>query len=218
MATHYEVMYNTCYGGYGFSDDFCEELFRRYPPHTEIGAKLFRPSRDRFCFPGEEPNPEWSGTYVQIHPQRDPITGTDGYCYLYTSSHFRGKRSNEPRRSDYIARDNKHVYFLSIHETDWRDSPEVIALGKEWGLFGKRGAHGTNLALARIPVGYGFSIHEYDGMERVAVECDVVQIITELLSYIDTRSEDSLGPMSKRLVHKEVGVRECIYPRTTYDN
>jgi hypothetical protein len=85
---------------------FVNNFFAAIRPIQMSVRTYFDLSRDRFCFPREEPKPEWSGTYVQIHPQRDPITGTDGYCYLYTSSHFRGKRSNEPRQSGYIGRYN----------------------------------------------------------------------------------------------------------------
>jgi hypothetical protein len=34
--TTYEVMYNTCYGGFTIPDEVEARVFKEYPPHTEI--------------------------------------------------------------------------------------------------------------------------------------------------------------------------------------
>lgn len=226
MTDYYEVIYNTCYGGYSFSDEFAEELFRRYPPHTEVGAKLFKPVShyERFCLFGEEPKEEWKGSYQQIEEKRELVPGTEDYYYLFTTSYHNGKTfsfGKQSKKSGYITRDYKTFYFLSTHEHQWRDKPEVIALGRELDLFGKKGTGRmkcTELAVAKVPVGYGYSIKEYDGMESVSIKPYINEVLTELLAYIDTRDEASLGVMSKKLVKKESTVYDFLYPKVSYDD
>lgn len=221
--SYYEVIYNTCYGGYGFSDEFAEELFRRYPPHTETGSKLFEKVNNaytKFCMPGATPDPEWQGSYYLIDEKREPIPGLEDYYYLYTTNFFKGTTySEKPRKSGYITRDYKTYYFLTTREHDWRVSPEVIALAKERDLFskvsktGKKDRRVTELDLAKVPHGYEYRIREYDGMESVSIVPPTSDILTNLLAYIDNRDDSALHPMAKRLINKEITVREFLYPK-----
>jgi hypothetical protein len=222
----YEVMFNTCYGGYSLPVSFVEEVFKLYPPETEVGKKLFPPvsEYEHFLIKGETPDPEWNGSYHEIHPETKDLA--HGYKYISIINYFKNTTYKEkPKLTQYITKDYKTYYFLTNYCHKFRDCPEVIALGKQHNLFSKKGKKDekgkrriTDLRLAKVPIGYGYSIREYDGMESVSIKPDVSGVLTELLAYIDSRDEGSLGIMSKMLVKKEKTVRDFLYPKVKYDS
>jgi hypothetical protein len=139
---YYEVIINFSYGGFKFPYEFLEAVFRAYPPDSEIGSKLWDAcDYDRIIREGELPNPSWDS--FQIIASEKPFY--NGYKRVTTkraSKDISGNiqilnDANLGRHYSYYTKDYVNYYFLSQYETEWRDSPHVIELGKKFGLFYK---------------------------------------------------------------------------------
>ncbi len=139
---YYEIMYNNDYGGFYLPHEFIEAVFRAYPPDSEIGSKLFTPSRpfdrERHILQGADPDPSWD-SYDIIVGERNFY---HGYKRLVTKRAHKDKHGQIKIAEDvcsrdysYYTKDNVNYYFLSAYNDDWRDIPEVIELGKKFQLF-----------------------------------------------------------------------------------
>lgn len=203
MSSTYEVMYNTCYGGFSFPLEFVKLVFEKYPPHTTVGEQLWRKcsEHEHFIQPGVTPDPSW--TYYQEIVAQKPFV--EGYNYVFIKTYRKYEETGEfklgpvgyrPDTTRYISADNASFYFLSEHETGWRDSPEVIALAKEFGLFGPD----KQLALDTVPVGYDYDVDEYDGKESIKVLFPYRKVVSELVAALKSGDHGVLGSLSKQLL------------------
>jgi hypothetical protein len=212
----YEVIYNSVYGGFSFPDKFVHKVFERYPPDsTELGKSLFRPERcgifvEQDGVPplgadGQPPN-----FYYEV-VKKEPFV--NGYMRCFTTRYSRQNNGTYKasscvfdKSSNYVTKDNIKYYFISGFvqwEYTWRESPEVIAMAKEHGLFRK----GSALAIDTVPVGYDYNINEYDGLETVVPLFPYRKVIGELIECIKTGKQDGLGVMSKKLVSGEMDIK-----------
>jgi len=201
---YFEVIYNNCYGGFTFSDEFIDAIFEKYPPDSEVGSRLFRNEKySVFINKDETPNPELDHYYI-IDSKRPYY---HGYSKLNIISYFKdGKfNSDKVKKSDYVTKDDKTYYYTHSYLEGWRAVPEVIALGKEKEIFDKKTGFSL-LRLARVPNGYSYHINEYDGQESVSHYINFRPVMKELLDYIDTKDESKLGEIAKKLVKKELTI------------
>jgi hypothetical protein len=216
MEQTYEVIYNKCYGGFNFPLDFVHKVFERYPPDsTELGASLFRPERcaifvEQSSGPGLASDGQPANFYYEV-VKKEPFLC--GYMRCFTTQYSKGKDGTYKttsrafdKSSNYVTKDNINYYFISGSvqwEYVWRESPEVIAMAKEFDLFKKE----SSLAIDTVPVGYDYHINEYDGLETVVPLFPHRKVIGELIECIKTGKQDGLGVMSKKLVSGEMDIK-----------
>jgi hypothetical protein len=210
----YEVLYNTCYGGFGFPNTFIDEVFRSFPPESEEGKELWKPTKDSFI---AENDPVPEGRFVQR------IVNTEEFCHgykwiYYESINKTGKPSTYQhslhKRSRYCTKDFTNIYYVN-ENNKWRTSPTVIHMARKHNLIGVK--HGcTELNIARVPMHYTHYIKEYDGMESVKVECPTEQILVDLLKKIQEESHE-VHPLTQQLLDG-VPVREVLYKSAEYEN
>ncbi len=209
----YEVLYNSCYGGFSFPRTFVEKVFALYPPHTDLGKLLWENDTiAKFILPDEEPN-ENAKRHYKIK-EYQPFC--EGYwiavCESITDGEYRYTCNS------YITDKEGNYYFLSYrpHRRVWRAAPEIIALAKEENLVNVTEEDENNethdLSIAKIPDHYDYHIKEYDGMESVSSSCPVEKILTDMVRIITTGDRDSLHPLTKKLIEDGETVRNVLYP------
>jgi hypothetical protein len=106
----------------------------------------------------------------------------------------------------YITKDDKTYYYLGNSEHTWREVPEVIAMAKECDILKKKIGY-SKLHVAKVPLGYKYQIHEYDGMESVKVMIPYKEIIQELLDYIKNQDKTKLNSLTQKLLSEEVTIQ-----------
>ena len=213
----YEVLYNDCYGGFGFPDRFVEEVFRQFPPESEEGMKLWEPTIDRFILENDIlPKDKW------VHR----ILKTEDFCHGYKWIYYeciddKGQcESYQPHMtkvSKYCTKDFKTYYYVTEngYKYIWRSLPAIVAMAKEYNLIHSKQRH-TDLRIAKVPNGYTFRISECDGMETVNVICPTEVIIEDLLRIIHTGNRESLNPLTQSLLDSHP-IKEVLNKYTEYD-
>ena len=204
----YEVIYNTCYGGYNMPDDFIKKVFKAYPPDSEVGRDdLWQPERTaNFITSDEVPDKEWRSYYEIVRSEPFFNDYKEVFCNKYQKKNGSFTKLPLSRLTDgYVTKDNKTFYYIPTSRWSWRTSTHVIALAKEFGIFndtvdGKKSA----LALAKIKTGYDHNIEECDGLESVTEIFPYKKVIQELLEAKKTHSDDKLGPIAKKLISGEL--------------
>ena len=199
MAT-YEVMYNTCYGGFTIPEEVQERVFKEYPPHTEVGSKLFEPQKYT----------------VFIEKDEDPPSDKKSFYRIMNRVLFEGEydrldvdNGNYNKFSAYFYvqhRPTKKIYYhgmCSYTEDNWRESPQVIAIMKEMGYIGTKFGY-SHIEIAEVPDCCTFSIHEYDGKESVHIVFPYRRTVQELLNFIEDRDESKLSSVTLKLMKKEM--------------
>jgi hypothetical protein len=205
----YEVLYNSCYGKFDMPDGMIKEIFKLYPPHSEIGSIFFNEERFiHFIEEEEEPHPSWKFYMYNIIRKREPYI--DGYSKLW----FKHKINTNIIPSHYIQNDiTKKIYFEELREfhKETRKSPELIKLLKDGGHIGKQFSF-TLLKIAKIPNYYDFHIDDYNGGKETIVPLfPYRETVAELLTYIDDRDETKLSVITKKLVKKEMTQSEILH-------
>jgi hypothetical protein len=199
MAT-YEVMYNRCYGGFTIPEEVQHRVFSEFPPHTEIGSKLFETNKYTIFIEKDEEPPADKKTFYRINSR---IPFQDEYDRLEIDNR------NYNFQSEYFYvqhQPTKNIYYhgmCSYTEDNWRKSPQVISIMKEMGYIGKDFGY-SNIKIAEVPNCCSFSISDYDGMESVHIVFPYRRTVTELLQYIDDHDETKLSEVSRKLVSKEM--------------
>jgi hypothetical protein len=216
MST-YEVLYNSCYGGFDFPDTFLKEVFRRYPPESEEGKQLWNDTCDHFI-QADDPVPVGKWTHR--------IVKTEEFCNGYQWIYYeRLDKNGEPEKyqchidspSMYCTKDFKTYYFVRYnHARVWRTLPAIIAMSREYNFIHTKKNH-TELRIARVPIGYEFRIQEYDGMECVRVTCPTETIITDLLQVIRTGNKDNIHVLTQRLLDN-CSYKEILYPQVEHES
>lgn len=207
----YDVLYNTCYGGFDFPTEFIEKVFKAYPPNTELGKKIWK-SEDIACFiPPDNQVPTDRKSYYKI-TEYEPFC--DGFWRTVCTMTYDGSQRYEC--NSYIT-DKTNYYHLSCSQFRrvWRTSPEIIQMARQDGFIGKD-LHGTYLAVAKVPVGYEYSIREYDGMETVFAKCPTEEILAEMVELIQGRKQDAEHPLTQKLL-ENVPIRTILYPKIIYE-
>lgn len=203
MSEYYEVMYNSTYGGFRFPNSFVKKVFEKYPPDSEIGSKLFDKvsEYEHFISKDEIPNAEWNS----YHLVEGRVPFIHGYNFLILKTVFKPAPNDQPaRKSNYLTKNDKDYYFLTEYMREWRDSPEVIELAREYDLFNKC----ENLKITKVPKYFTYHVHEYDGMENIITEFPYRNIIQELLNHIDGKEIGELSELTKRLLDKKMSVAD----------
>ena len=216
MSEYYEVLYNTCYGGFSFPDDFTEKVFEKYPPETEVGSKLFKEDPHvKIIRPDQElDDPSWMSYY--IIEGKEPFK--HGYSFMILKQVFKdSKYKFEAKKTHYITKDDKTYYFLSSNEYNWRDSPEVIALARESNILKTKIGY-SKLAVAKVPIGFTYHIREYDGMESVNIVIPYKQTIQELLNYIKNQDKSKLSALTQKLLSEELTIQNLYKDIPGYDS
>ncbi len=217
----YEVLYNDHpESQFRIPIDVCEEMFRRFPPGTDIGNVLFQTDRfPTFVKDGETPDPKWP-----LHRFIDRYAYfSEGFKRVYYSVYTQsGKFITDG--SNTITDGDKY-YCLHPYPTktsEWRKHPDVIQCVKEKGYIGKK-ISGVTLQIKRFPVGY--LIGERDScvyckgeqdvcvycQEEVYPMCPTVKIIGDLLEIIKNGSKDSVHCLTQKLLDG-ANIAKIIYP------
>lgn len=176
-----KVIVNTCYGGFGFSNEFMAELFRRYPG-------------DR-SFWGE---PEEEEEYIS-HPNYAAYIKPfcPGYSQFDTTICFREDATRKWFRLTAHGRTPAGVRL--------RTDPRVIALFEEWESEGLRvSGICASLRVQELPEHWEFRIDEYDGVETLVEEFPWKNVVNDLLKGERTH------PVTQTLLDKKFTVEEYI--------
>jgi hypothetical protein len=220
-AATYDVLYNACYGdGLSFSKSFRESVFEAYPPESELGSQLWE-KETSIHFAWSDADVEAFHKNPTIHHcfkiiRLEPFK--HGYNRLVTQSRPID-RSGENRInameyvSEYVTKGMGFpIYHLELEiafvfDSPWRTAPEIIAMAHEHGLIDKFVEEHTGsldsstlIKVEKIPVGYNYTISEYDGKENVHKIAPHSQIIQELVELYRTRDESHLGPLTRQLL------------------
>ena len=217
----YEVLYNSCYGGFSFPEEFIKEAFRRFPPESEEGKQLWKPTGDYFI-QADDPVPvgKW------IHR----IVNTEDFCHGYKWIYYerindKGKpeeyQSHISKPSNYCTKDFKTYYFVHrSYSHAWRTLPVIIAMAREFNLLHTKHRH-TEMRIAKVPADYDFRIREYDGMETVCITCPTEAILADLVRMVRVgNSGDAPAephPLTKRLLDG-APLRDILYPKVEFED
>lgn len=173
-AETYEVLLNSCYGSFGFPYVFVAKVFARFPPHTEIGARLFpkiNPQRHVIC-PTEEPCPSW--TNYHVIQAVEPLTGSyqlvSADMFVRFGSGYHKFIENEP----LLATADMTTYYSLRDFTayDWRTNADILRLAKVEEIIGAE--YGSSLLrVERVPIHCGFHIVNDAGKEELVVDFPV---------------------------------------------
>jgi len=142
-----EVIINTCYGGFGLSDEAYEELIKMGVPVRKYITEKENPKTGLYDI--KEPNNEGK---VIFDKELTPL-GEDKLNDLYWK--FKGDSNIEQR------------YWEVWSNTD-RENPLLIAVIKKLGA--KANSWASKLKIVKIPADVDYTIEEYDGMEWIAEE------------------------------------------------
>ena len=199
MAT-YEVLYNTCYGGFTIPEEVQARVFKEFPPHTETGSKLFDTNKYSRFIEKDDPVPTDKNNFYKIL-ERVPFQ--EDYDRLLLEN----KNYNFESKYFYVQhRPTKKIYdhgMCSYTEYNWRESPHVIAIMKEMGYIGTKFGF-SKIEIAEVPDCCTFSIHDYDGMESVDIVFPYRRTVQELLNFIEDRDESKLSSVTLKLMKKEM--------------
>ena len=199
MAT-YQVMYNTCYGGFTIPDEVQDRVFKEFPPHTEIGSKLFETNKYNIYIEKDEEPPADKHSFYRI---LERIPFQEDYDRLDVDK----KNYNKSSEYFYVQhRPTKNIYYhgmCSYTEYNWRESPQVIAIMKEMGYIGTNFGF-SHIKIAEVPDCCTFSIHDYDGKESVHIVFPYKRTVQELLNFIEDRDESKLSSVTIKLIKKEM--------------
>ena len=204
---YYEVLYNDCYGGFDFPEEFDELVFNTYPPHTPEGLKLFRPKVDILVVKlGEKPegNPNDYYEIVESAPMDNGYTKVKLRNYRYIQNKDSYDAWNRKPFS-YATRDFKTYYPISIEKYRCRASKPLIEMVKAHGLIGIKIKY-SKLAIEKIRNGYKYDIREYDGLESVEELFPYREVINQLVDCIKTKDESRLGPLAQRILEGKLKV------------
>ena len=87
-----------------------------------------------------------------------------------------------------------------------RSHPKLIETVKEIGL-DKAQEGRCKLGIRILPVGYDYTIHEYDGSERVDPRFPYEKVIEDLKEYYLTGSKDFKCSLTKRVISGEIQLK-----------
>ena len=199
MNSTYQVMYNTCYGGFDIPSEVVYRVFKEHPPHTEIGSTLFEAEKYSLFLEKDDPPPSEDRHFYRIM-SREPFEGD--YDKLITS-----EKTHDSHRFYVQHRTNKKIYFIcgntSGTDYEWRKHPFVIQCMKDMGYIGKKFGF-SEIEIADVPDCCTFSIRDYDGMEGVHIVFPYRRTVAELLQYIEDRDETNLSEVTRKLISKEM--------------
>lgn len=196
-----KVLINKCYGGLNFSEDFIMTLLKKYPPHTELGKKLFCPEDDKLII-------EDGKKFVTFIHTKYSVVREEELCESYNILYYDlNERLSNPRNKlekvvvEHIPTSN--LYSTHFHyvegELGWRDMPEVISLVEEYGIDKAGGKH-TRLSIEKVPDDYEYTVVDHDRLESIAIYPPEDKIIQDLLNIINKKEGVALHPLTKKLL------------------
>lgn len=164
MAT--KVIYNDCFGGFGFNDAFVYAMFKKYPPHTAEGSLMWEVCDD-------------SGSRRARRKHKAESTDlTPGYACLCDKN---GKRTGYVKHKD-----TGKLYFVSSYAlTDCRDKPWFTAQFECAACLSKAGSGLSKPRMAHVPAGATYELTEYDGYESVDISIDADTVVKDLIAMLE---------------------------------
>ncbi len=163
-SEYYEVVYNTCYGGFSYPKKLIDKIFEMYPPESDIGRTLWKEDIITFINSEESDNLEKleqsTNQYHKILSYKEFVHGYRFITYKSVNKKYNIEHTYESR---YVTKDNKKYYYLdATYRNDiWRTSPEVISVLRSDKWLNKKIGF-SKLAIAKIPIGYSYDINEYE--------------------------------------------------------
>lgn len=128
MSTY--VLYNDCYGGFGFSQDFLIELFEQFPPHTIEGKKLFKESNcDKLSFDIANPILFFGDYYFLNYRKRndDEENENDNENDNGNENENENDKKNDIRKPPNIINiKTNQIYYLNPYMTHHRANQDII--------------------------------------------------------------------------------------------
>ena len=204
------VMYNMFFGGFSFNYKFLHELFKRFPPTTPEGQKLFSESHiDRLENDTESP---FFGPYIFIHQEYDYpknearcIKNIETNKYYYLASHNTKHRANPDiikflfERVESMSEQEFNKRYDDIIESTHFESQRLSIVSENntkkytrqnWKnseilvsqfLTFDISSPGSKICIAEVKPELTWRIHEYDGAESVIIKFDYYKLIQELV-------------------------------------
>jgi hypothetical protein len=214
----YDVLFNGCYGGFSFPQEFMEAVFEIYPPESELGRQLWdKVEIENFAWNDAEAEAYKANSkinhYYRVHGV-EPFKHTynrlviESFVRDYKDKIFKMDRS--PHVSDYVTQNISsgdlpvyYINYLDVDDGPWRTAPEIIAMARVQGLVDDPSpdkCSSSRIRTAKVPVGYKYEISEYDGKETVYKKSPYREIIGELVELYKTHDESKLGPLTRQLL------------------
>lgn len=111
MLSYTYVLYNSCFGGFSFNQNFLLELFKRFPPHTPEGQDFF---------PDTEQTK--SGRFEKC--KTEPFFGD--YHFLIEEDSYVYKYSDNYEPNYIINLKTDKIYFINTHMEKHRANKNLI--------------------------------------------------------------------------------------------
>jgi hypothetical protein len=202
------VLYNTCYGGFSFNRNFVVSLFKRFPPSTLEGQKLFRETYE----PTNGTESPFFGTYVFVHQECDYPKNEARYIkdistkkIYYIDTYMTKHRANPDiikflfERAESMSEEEFNNYYDKLLEKVLFDSERMLLVSENntkkytfqnWKDSKLLISHIltigisdklSDLQIEQVKPELTWRIHEYDGSESVVVRFDYFKLISELV-------------------------------------
>jgi hypothetical protein len=192
------VLASGSHGGFSFSEEFVEEVFKKFPPHTELGTILFKPVIHlNYVIDGYkkyiESKTVYDGGFHEVVEEIDFIDSYKDVKYMIKSKY-----------GDYIYNIVVHTPSKKLYSREdtyldsWRSKQEIVYFAQEFGLKKACGKH-SKLYVTKVPDGYDYTIQEYDGIESVIISIPYDRIIQDLLDKINGK-DNNIHPLTKKLI------------------
>lgn len=193
-----KVLANNCYGGFCFSEQFVEEVFKKFPPHTELGIRLFEPINYlKYVIDKNKKYIERKTFYdVGLFEVIEETDFIESYKYV-KYIHKWEKGEYEQTYILHVPSQKLYKHNSTCHKS-WRAEQEIVSFAQEYGLAKASGEH-AKLYVRKVPDGYDYRIQEYDGMESVIISIPFDRIIQDLLDKINGK-DSNIHPLTKKLI------------------
>jgi hypothetical protein len=170
----YGVLLNSCYGSFGFPHEFVVKVFALFPPHTEIGARLFPQINSQRHIIGPSVQPAQSWTNYHVIQAVEPLTGSYQLVSADMFVRFGSGYHKFVEAEPFFATADMTTYYSlrDFNAYDWRTNAEILRLACTEGIIGKE--HGSALLrVERVPIHCGFHIINDSGKEELVIDFPV---------------------------------------------
>jgi hypothetical protein len=177
----YKLLINKSFDEFIFKEEFVEEVFKKYPPNTDIGEKLFTIVDTKKL----NDIPLWAYNKKTLLGKPE-IPFIDGYRRLvYT---FVENKKKNPAYTNYETKFIKDIetdeYYSLEGINSWRGNKNIIALAEKYGL--NECSTEGNVCTINIPKGFAYDIRlqtkHIEGLEMTA-KLSIKEIICVTLPY-----------------------------------
>jgi len=191
------VIYNDYYGGFNFNYDFILSLFKRYPPDTPEGAKLFKIYYDEpteikttsyfyddyiLLYQNEDiasyiKNIKTNKIYIIVTYMQEHRANPDIINFLFERIDEMTDEKFNYAYSMFIQK-YKHLDISKTYtKQNWKECELLMRFLLTYDISGPL----SELAIIDIKPGYKWHISDYDGIESVIISYDYDILIKELV-------------------------------------